>query len=367
MSRTVYLHVGAPKTGTTYVQDRLFNNRAELAGRGIHYPIGQNRDMFGAALDLIDRPWGGLREQVHGEWEALVRRIRRTSGTVIVSHEILAGARPGQVERAMADLAGDEVHIVYTARDIARQVPAEWQEQVKHNGRNSFRRYLRQVRKAKQTHANRWFWRVQGLPDVLTRWGRNLPPDRVHLITVPQPGAPHGTLWLRLCEAVGIDPAWAPEESERSNPSLGGAETTLLRRLNTVLLDEDFSGEEYRSIVRETIAHRTLAQRPEMTRVTLPPGAYDWATEVAESWIEWAEGAKVDVIGDLEELLPVRPDPEQPWANPDAPRAREVADAALDALVAVVLEAGRRPLPEEPLTTKLNAKMVNAVRRARGR
>jgi len=363
MSRRVFLHVGAPKTGTTYLQDRLFNNRAELTKHGIHYPVGLRPDMFGAALDLIDRPWGGLREQVHGEWDALARRVRRTSGTVVISHEILAGARPAQIERAMADLAGDEIHIIYTARDIARQVPAEWQEQVKHNGRNSFRRYVRQVRKAKQTHANRWFWRVQGLPDVLTRWGSNLPPERVHVITVPQPGGPRDALWQRFCGVVGIDPVWAPEDSDRRNPSLGGAETTLLRRLNAVLMDEDFTGDEYRSIVRETIAHRTLAQRPDMVRATLPPAAYDWAEEVAEHWIEWAEGAKVDVVGDLDELRPLRPPADEPWANPDRPRPRDVADAAIDALAAVVLEAGRRPNPDD----QLKVRMVNAVRRAQGR
>lgn len=363
MTRRVYVHVGAPKTGTTYLQDRLFLNRARLEREGIAYPIGLKDDMFEAALDLIERPWGGLREEANGEWAALMRRVRRNPApTIVLSHEILAGARPQHVERAMKDLQEFEVHIVYSARDIARQLPAEWQEQVKHNGRSSFRRYLRQVRKAKQTHANRWFWRVQGLPDVLTRWGRNLPPDRVHLITVPQPGAPKDTLWLRFCDVIGIDPSWAPEESDRRNPSLGSAETTLLRRVNALLLDEDFAGQDYRKIVREIIAHRTLAQRDDMTRATLPPDAYDWAEEVADSWIEWAQGAKIDVVGDLDELRPVRPVEGTEWVNPDKPRPREVADAALDALVAVILEAGRRPDPDIALKTK----MANVVRRARG-
>jgi hypothetical protein len=38
MSRVVYLHVGAPKTGTTYLQDRLALNRGDLARHGVHYP-----------------------------------------------------------------------------------------------------------------------------------------------------------------------------------------------------------------------------------------------------------------------------------------------------------------------------------------
>src|SRR3712207_9036613 len=54
MPDVVYLHVGAPKTGTTYLQDRLHRNRAALAARGVHYPVGRQKDMFGPALDLLD-------------------------------------------------------------------------------------------------------------------------------------------------------------------------------------------------------------------------------------------------------------------------------------------------------------------------
>src|SRR5215210_9373909 len=109
MPRAVYLHVGAPKTGTTYLQDRLSANRGPLAKHGVTYPTGLRRDMFAPALDLIDLPWGGQREGVRGEWDALVARVRRSSGTVVVSHEILAGAKPRQVRRAMADLDGEEL------------------------------------------------------------------------------------------------------------------------------------------------------------------------------------------------------------------------------------------------------------------
>ena len=61
---------------------------------------------------------------------------------MIISHEILAAARPERVARAMADLEGSEVHIVYSARDLARQLPAGWQESIKQGRRWTFRRFL---------------------------------------------------------------------------------------------------------------------------------------------------------------------------------------------------------------------------------
>ena len=57
MSR-VYLHIGAPKTGTTYMQDRLMLNQAQLAEHGVTIPT-KNRFIdadlfhFRAALDLL--------------------------------------------------------------------------------------------------------------------------------------------------------------------------------------------------------------------------------------------------------------------------------------------------------------------------
>lgn len=362
MSRRVFLHVGAPKTGTTYLQDRLAANRRGLAEHDVHYPLGMSASHFKAALDLIDVSWGGQLEGARGEWERLMDRVRRLDGSVIVSHEILAGARPAQVKRAMSDLEDSEVHLVYSARDLGRQVPAEWQEGVKHRRRRSFARFLTQVQAGKRRKPDMWFWRVQGLPDVLTRWGAGLPPEQIHVVTVPQAGAPRDLLWERYCEALQIDPAWAPEESDRENVSIGSAETTLLRKLNRRLRKAGISGDDYRRLVRQLTVHETLAQRQGMTRATLPPAAYPWAAGVAEEWIEWIEGSGVHVIGDLDELRPVPPAEDEPWHNPDRPRRRDVIDAALDALVAMTVEAANRADPQD----QFSAKVGRAARRLRG-
>ncbi len=84
-----------------------------------------------------------------------------------------------------------------------------------------------------------------------------------------------------------------------------------------------------------------------MVPVTLPPDAYDWAEEIAQTWIDWAKGSGVDVVGDLEELRPVRPAGRRGVARPrPAPAARRHL-RRLDALVALTLEAARRPDPDD--------------------
>ena len=361
MADVVYLHVGAPKTGTTYLQDRLYANRAALADQGVQYPVGLHTDMFEAALDLIDRPWAGHRDRVHGEWDALVGRVRRAPGTAVVSHEILASATPEQIDRVMRDLAGTELHLVYSARDIGRQIPAEWQESLKHRHRRRFRRYLRKLQEVDPRESSMWFWRVHHLPGVLNRWASGIAPERVHLVTVPPSGGPRDELWLRYCRAFGIEPEKAPVDSSRSNASLGIDEAAMLRTLNRRLAKTDLDADSYASLVRGRVVAEVLAQRQDVRRVTLPPHARPWAREVAQEWVDWVRGSGIDVVGDAEDLLPRFPD-DGTWENPERGDWGRVADASMDALVAVLVEAARRPDPEQTTT----ARLTRAARRFRG-
>ncbi|HSE10458.1 MAG TPA: hypothetical protein VLB29_17485 [Nocardioidaceae bacterium] len=362
MSRVVYLHVGAPKTGTTYLQDRLAANSESLAEHDIHFPRGPlGRDPghthFRSALDLLGEDWGGPSGHAEGYWEALMRKVRRTRGTVIISHEILSAAPKEKVAKAMADLEGSDVHVVFSARDVARQLPAFWQESIKQGRRWTFAKFL----EAAQNDDDLWFWRSQCLPKVLSRWGAGLEPDHIHLVTVPPPGGPRGELWQRFCTVFGIDPSWVPKESERINPSMGIAETALIRRLNRRLGQKGLTEHHHNTLVREMLVHQNLANR-DSRKATLPPHLYPWASEISERWIEWAEGSGIDVVGDVDDLRPVPPPEDAKWNDPDKPNQGRVIAAALDALVALTEEAANRPDPNAQLT----ARMSRAAKRLRG-
>ena len=62
-------------------------------------------------------------------------------------------------------------------------------------------------------------------------------------------------------------------------------------------------------------------------------------------------------------IAPVAPEPGTPWRDPDRPRPRRVAAAAIDGLVAMVEEAARRDDPDQQLT----AKVTKAAQRLRER
>ncbi len=346
MAGRVFLHVGAPKTGTTYLQDTLAANRDLLADHGLTYPPTKSGSHFEAAIDLIDHRWGGALDAARGDWAAVASAALKATDDAVISHEVLAAATGHQVRRAHAALEGAEVHIIYTARDLGRQIPAEWQETVKHRGRRRFGGFLNHLMDSPRTGSKQWFWRVQGLPDVLTRWGNGLPPDRIHLVTVPPAGTDSGVLWQRFASVLGIDPALAVERGVRSNPSMGAVGTTLVRKLNVELKGRAISQPVYAELVRGLLAHQMLAARPDKVRAELPPSSRPFVEEVTAEWVDWVEGSGIEVVGDLDDLQSSW-SPE-PWRNPDTPRPRLVADAAVAALAEMVAaEAERRR--EEPL------------------
>jgi hypothetical protein len=354
VSTKVLLHVGTPKTGTSYLQDVLFRNRRRLLGSGILYPADRFDAHFLAALDLMRMPWGGLEAEAVGAWDRLAERVRRHRGTAIISHEILATASRAQAGRALTSLGhgdGAEVHLVISARDLVRQIPAEWQENVKHRAGLSYRTFLDQVRDpARDTRIATWFWGVQELPDILDRWGHDLPPERIHIVTVPPAGGPQQLLWKRFSVAFGLDGLDLDLEAERANPSLGVPETTLVRRINRAA-NQELPPADYRPLVRELLAHNTLSQRTGSPRLSLPPDLHPWVAEVTASWTAEIERRGYDVVGDLHDLIGAPPATD--YTDPDSPDEAQVADAGVAALKAVLLEAARLRHVEEQLRAEL--------------
>lgn len=342
MTRRVLLHVGAPKTGTSFVQDILFHHRAALRGSGILYAADRHDAHFLAALDLMELPWGGLEREAGGAWDRLAGEVRDWPGTSIISHEILGRASRAQVARALESLRGPdaeaEVHIVLSARDLVRQIPAEWQESVKHRRTKPYAAFLDDLRnEQRSSEIAQWFWSVQEVPDVLDRWAGSIPPDRVHVVTVPPPGAGPTLLWERFAGLFGIDPTrFVP--GARANASLGVPESAMLRRLNE-RLNEVLPSRHYRTFVRELLVHQNLSGHAASPRLSVPEEVHSWASDLGRSWVEEIALRGYDVVGDLDDLVPRAAS--LPFVDPDTYDERLVADAALDALAILLTETAR--------------------------
>ncbi len=236
----VYLHVGPPKTGTTYLQDVLWLNQARLAERGVNVP-GKQVDHFHAALDLRGIQFGGHDDPaVPGAWARLATRARAASGKVVISHEVLAGAQPEQIAEAVSSLAPARVHVVYGARDLGRQLPAVWQEGLKNRQTRGWGPFLKRSL-LDDAAVDRGFWRSQHAVDVLARWAAHVPADRITVVTLPPADAVStggDVLWDRFCQALEIDGSGLDLDVARTNASLSAAQCEVLRMLNQALPDD---------------------------------------------------------------------------------------------------------------------------------
>ncbi len=300
----VYLHVGLPKTGTSFVQALLFSARHELRAAGVLYPARHYDDHFFAALDLQDLAFNEVRRpEAKGRWEQVAAQVRAWPGTSIISSEVLSAASLEQIVGAVESLAPAEVHLVVTVRDLGTHLVSTWQEDVKHGETAAFADWFSAVSAHDGSRWNlAWYWRSADLPSVLDRWVAGVPAERVHVVTVPPADATPDTLWRRFSQAVDLDLSVVdPSRPGWSNSGLGTESTALLRRLNATR-EGRLDQVAYEHLVKGLLAHETLTRYPRPIPAGLPADVHAIVQSRADQWIEVVRGSGVEVIGDLADL-----------------------------------------------------------------
>lgn len=330
MARQVFFHIGAPKTGTTFLQAVMWANRETLRKQGVLFPGDWWLDRVWAT-NVVRQTSNIPHDRARTSWDRIVAQTRAFDGTVVISHEFFAAATREQAARAMQALAPAEVHVVYTARDYVRQVPALWQEQVKFRLTTPLGEYEPEPLSA--SPRSHFGWRTLDVVDALDRWGADLPPEHVHVVTVPPSGSPPGLLWERFATLCGIDPASCDTDLGRSNQSLGSVEAELLRRVNPRISDKIRGPREVPTWVRDYLGHSVLVPRGG-SRFGVAPARADELREKSREAVRRLEAAGYDVVGDLEELVP--PEDLPPVRQPEDATESELLDAALDAIAVMV-------------------------------
>src|SRR3954463_6662491 len=235
MAAKVYLHVGLPKTATTYLQTILWGNRAAVAAQGVLMPGEARHDhLWSSRIVREDPSFRSASERRQAAWQRLRDDIAAGDGSAIISHEFFAAASQAQAERAVADLAPAEVHLVVTAREPLGLFTASWQESIKNRDTRTMAEYSTVEA---DDSGGVWNWRTLDVRRVLERWSPALPSERVHVLPLPGPDAPRRMIWDRFAALVGIDPDTVDLEQSFPNTSMGLAEAETLRRMNEHLGD----------------------------------------------------------------------------------------------------------------------------------
>ncbi|HEY8300437.1 MAG TPA: hypothetical protein VIG48_00930 [Jatrophihabitans sp.] len=343
-NRVVHLHIGAPKTGTTYVQNALWHNRDGLGERGLLYPLERPDEHFAMTMDLRRMPWAdGFDPAWDGAWDRVVERVANSPAPrAVVSDELLGGATPDQIRRAVASFGDAEVHVVFTVRDLARALPSDWQEQVRHGHTVPYDRFvddLITLGRDAPAPFGQMFWDLHDPMRVLPGWAEVVGPDRVHVVTVPPAGAPRDELRGRIAKVLGIAPGELKLAADAStaNTSLGAGEAELIRRLNDQGRLPERLTWMYAGLVRLELGEWILAPRPGQRRIVLPARHRDRITEHAHRTMAWLREAQFPVTGDLADLVPEFTDDD---ADGAAVSDAELLDTALEALADLLLRLG---------------------------
>jgi len=366
VAERLFLHVGTPKSGTTFLQGVWWQHRDELLAQGLLLPGRGVFEHYWASCQVRGaRPLRHVPGAAADAWDRMLAAVADHRGDALVSHELFSPAAADKVREALRQ-AGEvarEVHVLLTARDLLRQVPAEWQQRTKHGRTQTYEDFLDMIRTDHDVN----FWRVQDVPAVLERWSQGIPPERVHLVVLPPPGGPRSFLWDETSRVLGIDGTGMAERAVRSNESLGLVEVETMRRLAATLAADGLPKPTQR-LLKDFVAEQIFrAGDPE--RIVVPADVHPWAVEQAQRMVAQLEGRAYDVVGDLQHLVP-GPEP-VPGRPASAVGDDEIATVALRALAQFVRHedrarrrAGRAGTPQARLgrARRLLGAVVRRVR-----
>jgi len=148
--KTVYLHVGMGKTGTSYIQSTLSVNRKRLAECGVLYPVlGENKRIRLGGIDsgngvhlaqsLLPNRFFLSDKRKKEIWRDLDSELGRGFEYVLISSEFLLSLSvEGFLEiQAHAKRFKYACEVIVFARSLLERVYSQWMQRLKRSGGTS--------------------------------------------------------------------------------------------------------------------------------------------------------------------------------------------------------------------------------------
>jgi hypothetical protein len=240
---TIYLHIGAPKTATSTLQNVLASNAKSLLARGVLYPqsmrSGDAHHVL--ACDLIENYQGNTMPDVwygtvpRGEgWQLLRQEIeqhRDKVHSVIVSTELLFGQNrhlQDMLAEMAGHLAGYDVKVVVYLRRQDQLYSSFYNQDVK-----GMRQWGASAYEFYQTHQ---IFRSD-YHEMLDRWSGVFGKQNIILRPFESGQWPDGDIVRDFCSSLGVKPLSSRYEDR--NESLGMTQLYLKRCLNRVGFDKE--------------------------------------------------------------------------------------------------------------------------------
>ena len=339
--RSVLVHVGPYKTGTTAIQTSLHRHRADMLAHGVLYP-GEDHRQFRQGWALMGRGPRGVKPVHPHEWDDMVEEVRRSDAArVCISTEDLASAEPDTAAKLVHDLGSDRVHLAMVVRRLDRLMPSAWQQRVKSSNEwRSYEQWLEEVLADEPAKGpGSTFWHNHGVDALLGRWLHVLPPDQMTLVVADESDR---SQLMRTFEALLGLPDGLLTPGPRDNSSLTLDRIELYRRLNEAFDRHGWTDDRRRRLLHRGMLNGLRDAPPHETDVRIPE-LPRWAAErvvtLSDQRVAEVVGSGARIIGDPESLRYRLPDDVlDEVAQPETIRI-EVAARAMESLVEAALKA----------------------------
>jgi hypothetical protein len=299
--KRLFLHLGPPKTGTTFVQGLLGDNAMSLRQQQILVSVNQ-ADHHNAANELLATTGPRGRRIPIGALDKLGHAITGFHGDAVFSSERYSLLQAPEARRFQEAFATRQLHAVFTVRDPAALLPGRWQERIKNGGVESWSEFCQRV--ATQPGFLRAMIRILA---PLEAWTDVLPADRIHIVTVPGAGADDTLLLKRFCHVIGADiQGLTTADGTHANQSMDLVGTELVRRLN-IEHGSELSPYARHSEIKTFLAEEVLAERPQASKPKVTLEAFHAARAQTEELTRLIREGGYRIIGDLADLTATRP------------------------------------------------------------
>lgn len=241
MRKRLILHVGQHKTGSTYLQKRIYDDRDRLASLGILYPV-EFWSIFAHHALPAGLSWD-LDQSVVDHLNRLIAADFASFPTVILSSENFCFLSPERLAIVRDAFAGWDISVIYYARRLSGFWPSHWQELVKHGHDNTFSEYMNATLQPTRS--------LRDYPDQIVQLGTFADVfgyDNLSVVAYDNAMDRGEDIYdLFLKHMLGV-PAGA-EASRQINASFKPARTEILRALNMRHMERGQHGKG--SLVRE--------------------------------------------------------------------------------------------------------------------
>ena len=328
--KTVFVHVGSRKTGTSHLQFGLKRAPKRVLRAGLAQPLGERGGIMRGLLLPLQAAADGDLAAAERAVSALARTIRESEQPRhLITLEALAELPVEATAPLIRGLAEFDTRLIVTARSWAHTIPSEWQQRIKSRYTGEYLEYAEAIRAPEDVGPefaaeSEAFRRRQDVADVVRRWRAGDPDLPVSVILVPPLGAGGLTLVDAFCDLISVSPKTLAVPKRTTNESLSHADAELVRRINLALGDRlPDTSTDYRYHVRRWIVAGSMMQRPR-AKIRLPRELEPWCRDESARQLAELHELGVEVIGDPEHYV----DPRLPGDDFVPARDDEIVAAA---------------------------------------